>query len=146
MTEIIDRTQDNTPAGADQFVVYSAANGDVRRMSLTTLLAWLQSNLSIGVPVSQFASPSATGFSVSLAATTTWLILTPLAGYAAGTLVLPPLPTDGFTINFVSTQSVTALTISAAGTSLVGMPTTLAANGFFRVRYSAVTNTWYRID
>lgn len=146
MTEIIDRTQDTSLAGGDQVSVYSAANGDVRRFSLTTLLAWMQANLSIGVPISQFSSPSATGFTVTLAAVTTWLILTPLAGYAAGTIVLPPLSTDGFSITVICTQSVTTLTISAPGTSLVGMPTTLAANGFFRVRYSAVTNTWYRID
>jgi hypothetical protein len=43
-----------------------------------------------------------------------------------------------------TTQALTALTMVASGTTLFGAPTTLAANGFFEMRYNALQNAWYR--
>jgi hypothetical protein len=100
--------------------------------------------------VTQYSSPTATGFSVTIldsSGTSVWLILTPLAGYAAGTLILPAVANcvDRQEILFNTTQAVTTLTINANGATVIGAPTTLAANAFFRLRFDDVLNVWYRV-
>lgn len=148
MTTINQLTSLDTVAAGDQVPVWSNGQGDTRRASMTTLAAYMQGALSFPDPVlvTQYASPTYTGFSVTIAQTDdTWLILTPLAGYAAGTVVLPAAPADQQTVNVVCTQIVTALTVDGNGNSVVGAPTTLAANGFFTVRFDDVANIWHRV-
>ena len=43
------------------------------------------------------------------------------------------------------TQAVTTLTVSGNGSTVNGAPTTLAANGFFRLRYDGVFKAFYRV-
>jgi len=121
---------------------------------MALLLAYMQDNLTVTTDnmVTQYAAPSATGFSVTIgtgidAGLSVWLVLTPVAGYAAGTLVLPASGdvVDKQEILVNCTQSVTTLTITGNGSTVTGAPTTLAANGFFRLRYDAVLTTWYRV-
>jgi hypothetical protein len=111
------------------------------------ILAWLQANLTFtGLALAQqYAAPSATGFSVTLEAADSWLILTPLAGYAAGTIVLPSVRTNGQVVQVNCTQAVTTLTVSGNGTTVTGAPTTLAANGFFKLQFDAVLAAWFRV-
>lgn len=134
---------------ADQFAVYSSADQDTRRAPGSQVLAWLQSALSlspVGVASStQYAAPSATGFSVTIAAADSWLVLTPTAGFAAGTIVLPTTRANRQTVRVNCTQAVTTLTVSGAGTTVTGAPTTLAANAFFMMQFDATTNAWYRV-
>lgn len=98
---------------------------------------------------SQYAAPAATGFSISVNDDTlsVRLIITPLAGYAAGTIVLPTKTkcVHGQTIKVNCTQAVTTLTINGNGATVVGAPTTLAANAYFVLEYESVTGTWYRV-
>jgi hypothetical protein len=138
---------------------FSTDDGDARAAALSVLQAYLQANLTFSDSadyVSQYAAPSATGFSVTITdgssdgvtSSNVHLILTPLAGYAAGTIVLPAKA--GLVIKqevlVNCTQSVTALTVSLNGaTGAVGAPTTLAANAFFRLKYDAITSNWYRV-
>ena len=147
MTSIIDLTATTTPALADQLPVYSSQGGDTKRMGLSQLRDFLQANLTfLGLNMSQqYAAPSASGFSVAIGSSDTWLILTPVAGYAAGTIVLPASPVNEQEIIVNCTQSVTALTVSGNGKTVTGAPTTLAANAFFRLRFDGVTNAWYRV-
>jgi len=76
-----------------------------------------------------------------------FLLLTPTAGFAAGTITLPPQATldDGQELLVTTTQSVTALTVAGNGATVNGAPTTLAANAFFNLRYDAVNKAWYRV-
>lgn len=148
----------DTLASGDQFPVYDQSNGDARKVALSVLLSYMQSNLTAvadTVPqyVTQYAAPAATGFTVNIDAgddgdDNVWLILTPVAGYAAGTITLP-LASDAVDkqqVNVNCTQSVTTLTVALNGaTAAVGAPTTLAANAFFTLRYDAATNNWYRV-
>lgn len=142
---------------ADLFAVWDASSGDTRGSSMSLLLSYLQANLSFATAGSanfatQYASPSSTGFSVTLTDgssgnTNIHLILTPTAGYAAGTLVLPVNTglVDKQEIIVNSTQQVTTLTINGNGATVTGEPTTLAADSFFRLKYDKPTNVWYRI-
>lgn len=144
MPTINELTAIDTLAAGDAFPVYSNANGDARRAAVSVLLAYMQANLSVGRMTTQYAAPSATGFSVTLG-TNTHLILTPAAGYAAGTIVLPASPSDRDDVLVNCTQAVTTLTVDGNGKTVTGAPTTLAANAFFRLKYDAVTGVWYRV-
>ena len=120
------------------------------RVSMSDLLAYIQANISAGDnKITQYSAPSATGFSVSITdgSNSIWLVLTPVAGYADGTIVLPALANcvDKQEVLVNCTQIVTALTISGNGATVTGAPTTLAANAFFTLRFEDVTNTWYRV-
>ena len=145
----IDRLNQSDISAADSLPFYSASGGADRRTSVTQLAEALQSQLAVSGAVQQFAAPSATGFSVTInpptAGASVWLILTPVAGYAAGTVVMPASPVDGQEVIVNCTQSVATLTVSGNGSTVTGAPTALSANGFFRMKYCAVLSTFYRI-
>lgn len=135
---------------SDRIAIFSAALGNDAAATLTTLLAWLQEQLtSEGSPATQYSSPGATGFSVTVAppnsGDSVFLLLSPGGAYAAGTIVLPS-GVDGQEIVVHCRQAVTTLTVTAAtGDSTSGAPATIAANGYFRLRFDGVNSLWCRI-
>lgn len=137
-------------ADGDLFPVWSTSNGDTRKVSLTTLKSAINDGDTVtDDKVTVYAAPSATGFTVTLpsSADSAWLVLTPAAGYAAGTIVLPAstVAVERQEILVNCTQSVTTLTINGNGATVTGAPTTLAANAFFRLRFEPVVKVWYRV-
>ncbi len=135
---------------ADLVPIFSTSMGDARAAPISVIAAYIQTLLTaVDDKVTQYAAPSATGFTVTIPDTdeSVWLVLTPVAGYAAGTIVLPSAAeaVDKQEVLVNCTQIVTALTITSAGGTITGEPTTLAANDFFRLRFDAVTSTWYRV-
>lgn len=141
----------NLPAAsivaADQIPFYSSSDGQDRRASASQLAELIQSLLTSSGAVTQYAAPSSTGFSVTIAPPvaggSVYLLLTPGATYATGTIVMPAAPADRQEVSVMSTQIVTALTVSGNGYTVTGAPTTLAANGTFKLRYDAVLSAWY---
>jgi hypothetical protein len=140
-------------SGGDLIVLDKTDQGDFRTISFTDLLAEIEANISMGRPEadSQYASPSATGFSVSINSGNkdVHLILTPVAGYANGTIVLPLASgcRDKQEVSVNCTQAVTTLAITANGAlAVTGAPTTLAAFAFFKLCYDLASSTWYRVD
>lgn len=125
----------------DSVLVWKEDQGDYRLIPKSNFFPTTSSNK----PTTKYAAPNATGFSVSIGETKEdmHLILTPIATYAAGTIVLPPYPQDKQTVLVNSTQAVTALSFSGGTTS--GAPTTLAANAFFTLKYDQVLSIWYRV-
>ena len=144
----IERLNQGTPTLAASVPFYDPTKGADRRASLTEILELLQEQ-SVGAMQTQYSAPNATGFSVTISPTVTggsvWLLLTPAAGYAAGTIVLPASALDGQEILVSCTQAVTTLTVSGNGHTVNGAPTALAANSFFRLRYDGVFAAWYRV-
>lgn len=129
--------------------IYSQQNGDARKLSLTNFAAWLATQVTfIDDKVTQYSAPL-TGTTVLATDTqnSVWIILTPAGGLAALTIKLPLLANtlDKQEVLVNSTQAITTLTLDGNGSSIVGGPTTLAANGFFRLRFDAVMKTWYRV-
>ncbi len=149
----LSRVSSSDLSASDFIALFSNAVGNDAAATLGNLLTWLQSQLtSSGNYVTQYAAPNATGFSVLIAPFTTggntYLILTPVAGYAAGTITLPAVATctDGQEVLISCTQAVTTLTVSGNGAVAVnGAPTTLAANAFFKLRFDGVAKAWYRV-
>ena len=116
----------------------------------------MQANLtfpSVAAGVSQFvvqyAAPVATSFTVTLVSTSNnqWLVMSPLAAYAAGTITFPPVASvvDNQEILIFSTQIVTALTISGNGATVAGSPGFISGNGAIRFKYNALGSVWYCI-
>lgn len=153
MTTINKLTRTDSVGPGDVVPVYVQNEGDARGAAMSVLQAFMQANLNFdsAAQETQYAAPSATGFSIAIAAgpQSTHLILTPTGTFAAGTLVLPAVATvvDKQSLTVNSTQVVTALTISANGaTAVIGAPTTLAANAFFTLKFDLTTKNWYRVS
>lgn len=142
----------NTPSASDIVLTYVSNNADTRKLTLYNLAQYVQTTISApGQFVKQYFAPNATDFSVTISplaqGASVWLQMTPLAGYAAGTVTLPLSSTlqDNQTFRVTSTQSVTALTVDGNGATVNGAPTTLAANDFFELAYDKVSNSFYRV-
>lgn len=135
---------------ASQIPFADPTSGQDRKTSLSQIAELLQAQTT-GALVTQYAAPNATGFTVTVSPPTpgasVFLLLTPVAGYAAGTIALPAQTSlvDGQEFLVFTSQSVTALTVSSAGASILGAPSTLAANAFFRLRYDGVFKNLYRV-
>lgn len=146
----IQRLNQGTLTAASQLPFYDPSNGADRRGSVSDLATLIESQLTAsGGFITQYASPSATGFSVTVAPPTTgasvFLLLSPGGAYAAGTVVLPSA-IDGQEVVIHTRQAVTTLTVTpATGDATSGAPTTLAAGGFARLRYDLINKLWCRI-
>jgi hypothetical protein len=140
----------STLSTADKLRALISSTGDVREFTLQVLVDFLTEQLAVSDnKVTQYAAPNATGFSVSVtdSSQSTWLKITPAAGYAAGTIVLPAVANcaDKQEILVTCTQSVSTLTITPNGSTVYGGPTSLSANGHFTLRFDAQDSTWNRV-
>lgn len=141
-------------SSGDQLPIYSSNNGDARRISVNALAEYIDSsNPSL---VTNIYTPT-TGFTISAPINQQqWLLLIPTWAVnpespptTTGTITLPlnTSTADGSEILVTTTKAVTTLTVAANGaTSVNGAPTTLAANGSFRLRFVQAYNSWYRIS
>lgn len=149
MSNIRLLTSKDTLAGSDNFPIYDSANGDDRKASLTTLLAWIEDNFADPDFPASITAPTSSGFNIQLAAVTTnlFVILNPTGAFAAGTITLPPVADcfDGQEIIVVTSQTIGAFTLAGNGATLVGAPSALAATGSFRIRFNELQSIWYCI-
>ncbi len=150
MPTINQLSQMSQVSGADLLAVYSSNNGDARKLSISALLNYFQQTFASPTMATSVYVPT-TGFSIAVPTPVSqqqWMLLQPAGTLASGTITLPlnTATPDGTEVLITSTQIVTTLTISLNGaTAANGAPTTLAANGFARLRFVLSTNSWYRI-
>ena len=154
MPEINKLTAVDSVVGSDLLAIFANSNGDTRKAAISVLLAFMQDNLSFsesGISyTTQYAAPSATDFSVQITdgSANIHLILTPVAGYADGTIVLPAVGNvvDKQEVLVNCTQAVTTLVVDGNGAvAVTGEPSGLSANDFFRLKYDITVQTWYRV-
>lgn len=152
MGDSINQLRSQSIQSSDQFPFYSVNNGQDRRTSVLQLAGVIAETFATpGNLLTQYAVPASSGFNVTIApplsGASVWLLLTPAATFATGTITLPAVSTvfNGQEVAVSCTQIVTALTVSGNGATVSGAPTTLAAGGFFRMRYDRPSLTWYRI-
>ena len=136
----------------DAVPIYSGTNRDDRSVTGQAMLNYFQANLvDPSAPMTQYASPT-TGQTVTIAPAiagqSVRLLLTPAGTLAALAVVLPgvgnaALPVDRQEVTIVSTQIITALTISAGTTTVTTPVTTLAAGGRFKMFYDSTNTSWY---
>lgn len=135
-------------SGSDNFALYSSSDGDARKMSLTQVNQYVMDNFTspaynttILVPIS--------GFSLSLpdTAENQWALLKPAGALATGTVVLPVSTglADGQEVMITTTAIISTFTLSGNGATVSGAPTVLAADDTFKMRYNAISTTWYKV-
>lgn len=152
MTSINQLSQITSLSDGDLLVIWNTTNGDTRKVSVSTLVDFVQQQITADDDQeAQYFAPNASGFAVTVSPSVdgndVWLNMTPAAGYAAGTVTLPPVAScvDQQEVLVTSTQAVTTLTTAGNGGTVNGAPAGLAANGFFRLKFNAVNTSWYRI-
>lgn len=134
----------------DQIPVYTPNNGDARRLPIGALLDYFQKTFASPTLATTIVTPG-TGFNVAVPTPVSqqqWILIQPAGTLAAGTVTLPlnTQTPDGTEVLVTTTQQITAFTLAANGAAqLYGVPTTLAAQDNFRVRFVQATNSWYRI-
>jgi len=133
----------------DQFVTFKLANGDNRKVAASVLLAYMQANLALPSFTTQYASPTITGETIAVTGSgiDIHLLLTPTDGFATMVIVMPLVTTlvDKQELLITSSKQVTALTLSPNGATICGEPSSIIADGFFKLRYDSVNLTWRRV-
>jgi hypothetical protein len=153
---IINQSPISAFSQGDNLAVYVPNQADTRRGSISLLQEYMQENLDFSTTsafpqyTTQYAAPASNGFNIALSAVTenSWLILTPTGTLSSGTITLPLFSgcIDKQEVLVNSTQQVTSLAIASNGaTSIIGAPSTLSANAFFRLRLDKATQNWYRV-
>jgi hypothetical protein len=141
-------TRVDSVGNGDLLPIWPSADADWRGVALSVLKEYMTDGITAADDkVTQYAAPSATGFSVQILDGARWLVLTPSASYAAGTIVLPNVAgvVDKQELLVNCTQGVSTLVVSGNGATVTGAPTALSANGFFRMRFDALASVWYRV-
>lgn len=141
-----------TPAASDLALIWDNANSDWKLSPFSGIAKLIEGLLNkittaLQQPTSQYLSPL-TGFALTLEGTDDLhLILTPASTIATGEIILPVSPgtVDKQRVIVTSSQEITSLTVSGNGATVLGGPSTIAAAGYFTLKYDMQTNTWYRI-
>ena len=138
-----------TLAGSDLLPVYSAVNGDARKLSLTSLIAYFQSTFTNTTFVQNAQTPG-DGFSITMVqdGQYAWLKLLPTGALATGTVVLPApgVAADGQEILITSTLQITSFTVNGNGaTAVYGAPAVFAAEDSVKFKYDLPTTSWYKV-
>lgn len=151
--DIGDLSRQDTFGATDIVPVRSDTNRDDRGVTGQAMLNYFNANLiDPSAPMTQRYNPGGTGFSVAIApliaGQSVRLLLKPGGTLATGTVVLPgvggsALPVDRQEVHVTSTQTITALTVSAGTTSLINPPTTITATTPFKMWYDATDAAWY---
>lgn len=137
-------------SGGDQIPVYVPNNGDARKVSITQLLQYFQQTFAAPTVATNLFTPG-TGFNITVPTPVSeqqWMLIQPAGTLATGTVTLPinTQTPDGTEVLVTTTQQITAFTLAPNGAAqLYGVPTTLAAQDNFRVRFVQATNSWYCI-
>lgn len=136
-------------AGSDNLPVYSSANGDARKLSLTALISYFQNNFTNTSKIATITTP-ADGFTLTVQqdGQSRWEILKPTGALATGTIVLPApgVAADGQEILVTTSLQIASLTINGNGaTAVFGAPSVLAAEDNFTLRYNQLSTSWYKV-
>lgn len=90
-----------------------------------------------------YSAPSS-GATITTASGERVRVVDPAATIAALTITLPPSPPDGHVWEGSTSQAITALTVTAAGATVLGGSFLAPANSGFSWRYVAANAHWYR--
>ena len=148
MTSIRDLSSTTAVASGDLIPIASAANGVDLKMSVAQLLTYFGSAFASPTFTVQTAIPT-NGSTTTVTSTTTntWLLLRPAATIAAATIALPAAASsfDGQVILVATSQEITALTVTASGATLQGVPAGMRSGEAFSLRYNTASLTWIAV-
>jgi hypothetical protein len=134
---------------SDQIPVWDSSNGDTRKASMSTLLAFVESYFADPDYSTRIVAPAVDYFTVDIGATgdSIWMIVNPTLNFTNGAITLPPASSavNDQEITVVFTSSVSTFVITSAGATVLGAPTQINGYDSFKVRYNASQLTWYNI-
>lgn len=133
----------------DSVVLWSANNQDYRGVPIELLIERIQESKLDQPPIQiQHFNPNA-NFTLNIEnhEVGTYLILNPSVSIATGSIKLPERydVTDGQVLLVACAQQVNNFSVDGNNALVIGAPNALAANGFFKLKYDKLSNTWYRV-
>lgn len=136
----------------DEIPLFSPTQRDTRKVSLPQLAAYFDAVNEGETDETVYTLPTvANGFTVAplpaVSGAGVWAQLTLSSTASTMTVILPGLPdrAQDQEVLVTVTQPVLALTVSGNGATVRGAPAVLGADGFFKMRYDSISNTWYRV-
>ena len=135
----------------DSVVIWSANNQDYRGAPVDLLIEKIQESIKkVDYPPIniQHFNPNA-NFTLDIEnhEVGTYLILNPSVSITIGSIKLPEryTVTDGQVLLVACAQQVNNFSVDGNNALVIGAPNALAANGFFKLKYDKLSNTWYRV-
>lgn len=136
----------------DSVVIWSANNQDYRGAPVELLIEKIKEDLPqhINYPrmhIQHFNPTTNFTLDIENSEVGTYLILNPTSGLSTGSIKLPERYSlqDAQEIAVACSQQITNFSINSNGALVIGAPNALAANGFFKLKYDKLSNTWYRV-
>ncbi len=135
----------------DSVVIWSANNQDYRGAPVDLLIDKIQASIKkVDYPpihIQHFNPNADFTLDIENHEVGTYLILNPTSGLSTGSIKLPDRYSvqDAQEVAVACSQQITSFSIDGNGALVVGAPNTLAASGFFKLKYDKLSNTWYRV-
>lgn len=144
-------TAKNIEAG-DLIPIFQGSSGRARAASVGALAVRVSEMIEGEQDETTYGLLTAgNGFSLPIVPQTAggsvWAQIATSGTASAATITLPSAIDrgDGQEVLVTVTNAVTALTVNGGDATVKGAPASMAANGFFRLRYDSVSNTWFRV-
>lgn len=132
----------------DSVVLWSANNQDYRGLAIDVLKEVIKDKSNQSALLIQHFNPNA-DFTLNIEnhEVGTYLILNPSVSITTGSIKLPEryVVTDGQVVLVTCSQQVNNFSVNGNNAHVIGAPNALAANGFFKLKYDKLSNTWYRV-
>lgn len=134
----------------DSVVLWSANNQDYRGAPVDLLVEKVKEGIQVNQSplLVQHFNPNA-DFTLNIEnhEVGTYLILNPSVSITTGSIKLPERygVTDGQVVLVTCSQQVDNFSVDGNNALVIGAPNALAANGFFKLKYDKLSNTWYRV-
>lgn len=135
---------------SDSVVIWSANNQDYRGAPVDLLVEKVKEGIQVNQSslLVQHFNPNA-DFTLDIEnhEVGTYLILNPSVSITTGSIKLPERysVTDGQVLLVACAQQVNNFSVDGNNALVIGAPNALAANGFFKLKYDKLSNTWYRV-
>jgi hypothetical protein len=135
--------------GAESIPTYSSSRSAPLWVTISGLMNHFRQTFTSPAFVTTITTPG-DGFTITATqdATNQWALLRPTGTLATGTFVLPApaVCIDGQEILVTNTLQITSFTVNGNGaTAVYGAPATLSAEDRFKLRYNALTTSWYGV-
>lgn len=131
----------------DSVVIWSANNQDYRGVPINVLKEAIKSSNQPSLLVQHFNPNGDFTLNIENHEVGTYLILNPSVSITTGSIKLPEryTVTDSQVLLVACAQQVNNFSVDGNNASVIGAPNALAANGFFKLKYDKLSNTWYRV-
>ena len=135
----------------DSVVLWSANNQDYRGAPVDLLIDKIQASIKkVDYPpinIQHFNLNADFTLDIENHEVGTYLILNPSVSITTGSIKLPERYSvnDGQVLLVACAQQVNNFSVDGNNALVIGAPNALAANGFFKLKYDKLSNTWYRV-